>query len=184
MFHTSIVWKKSLAVHTDDGLIIINPYADHQQTNDLFQSEKILGVICTPTCQNISFWQDYAKKEKFAVHVLSEKNTSITIADIVFHYIMREQSSFLTFDYDKKSILYDDHIVSLNWIEKTTYDTVFFDVANKHEISVQLAELLSPRVGVAMNVNQEEGIQFCRELMMNQICVPKYLMPGQHVIHT
>lgn len=197
MFHTTVLHKTSILIDLPEKRIVINPYWNHALTRSVCEEkDHDVSIIYTQEHPDATTWFDFCQSKEIPYYDCSkdqENSVSAVIEEASLQFFMYFWShKFLRFVYQNTVIVYNhapfdsEDFVSL----VSSCDLLLFAFDQETEKQqdllsqgLRVSQEIQPRVVVPLWLSSSDAIEFCRQLMLQRCCVPKFLHSGQSVVH-
>lgn len=187
MLHIITHGQETIEIISDKKRMVINPRLDSPHTIKRIDANTVDAVICSAwfSCdqEEIASWS--GNHNSIYMYVDSSEKTFFD-STAVYRYINDNGLSCLEIIIGQKSILYV-HSYTGNFISPhlaTSYDVCIpclydttFDAYAPLFQKVKFSDVIP-----VCEKTGEQAIEFCRQVMLNQVWVPKYLKPGQYLV--
>ncbi len=154
MLHTYVHGGDCVAIQNNDQTLVINQNLDNIQQATRISEYPWIVHICYDTVVSDQYWKFFVEKLDWGL--------LITVEDvcIVYHY----RNPDFVFDSVPDLLLVD---MSIGW-----------------DSACVITSRIQWKIIVPIAVtSHDDPIGFCREVMLHNRWVPKYLKPGQYIVH-
>ena len=172
MFHSIVHRKDCIEVQWDNQSLFVNPLLSHERVKKAMEQAKIVGEVFVISTDD------------------THSDAPIVMGDFQIKPMSNGTDMLLLIQYGTTHIVYDTWIRDESLLpllpDSIRYDCVFFSVWQWRDPQLALAKQLKPRVWVPFAVSwwsTVDPLEFCRLLMLHHYAVPKFLHPGQYVVH-
>ncbi len=187
MLHTIMQWSECVHIVHDNGGLLICPDLHNKQQIERLQ-DKVTAIfspyVCDPNDFSV-YWPNvpvYFHNDVLAGGLVDIfRIQSYAIDGVGFDYIISTGSTRI----------YYQHVsyVPGNWYadivsQQLPIDLGLFRLQEGLDNALHIAQELHARTVVPLHATSDQlAIDYCRNIMLYNSGVPKYLKPGQYVVH-
>lgn len=191
MFQTVLHRANAIEIRTKGWSIMINPQLSHKETKEyIFNLDNNVKaiLICWKGSQQV-FFEDEKYSQELAQHwievkELLENTWIIQYGSMNFEYIESIQGNYVMIENDSIKIVYDIAIVEAFELSDSNLDLMLVHCNKENEsMMLELVKVNRPKTVVSLTNDQLLAIDFSSKVMMQRVTTPKYLKPGQYIIH-